>query len=132
MSTNNTLDLEFEAEVFFGNAQEAAAGKRALEAVGFDLEPHPGLAEDNHQTVWMMAYGACPGDADTPEIIQNLEALIKPHGGMIWELGPIGSEGEPAPPRLYEMMKHAVFVRTNLYPLQFPTRDLEQPGRSDD
>ena len=43
----------------------------------------------------MMAYGACPGDADTPEIIQNLEALLKPHDGMIWELGPIGPEGEP-------------------------------------
>ena len=102
MCIEDTTTQDFEAEVFFG-AQEAAAGRRALEAAGFDIEPRPdNIAGDGGQTVWMMAYGTCPGDADTPEIIKQLEALIEPHGGMIWELGPAG---EPAPPRLYEMAK---------------------------
>ena len=103
--------LDFEAVVFFGNAQEAAAGKCALEAAGFDIEPRPdNHAGDGGRTVWMMAYGACRGDADTREIVRNLEALLKPNGGMIWELGPIGPDGEPA------------FRRTNPYSLQSPTR----------
>jgi hypothetical protein len=108
--------MGYEAKIFFGNAEEAAAGKHALKAVGFYVEPR--LVEG----VWLTAYGSCAGDTGTPEIIQNLEALIKPHGGKVWTLGPIGPKGEPAPPRLYEMKK----------PLPFPTHDPEQPGRSDD
>ena len=95
-----------EAEVFFGSAEEAAAGQRALEATGFEIEPRrPG----DNGTVWMLAHAGCPRNATTAEMVRELEALIKPHGGRIWELGPAG---EPAPPRLYEMAK----------------RDPEQPG----
>ena len=107
-STTNRLEIE--AQVFFGSAEGAAEGQRALEAVGFDLEPRPG---DDHR---MMARGACPADADTPRMVRELEALIKPHGGTIHTLGPIGPEGGPAPPRLYQLAR----------------RDPEQPGCSND
>jgi hypothetical protein len=107
-STENVT--EFEVEIFFGSAEGAAAGKQALEAEGFTLEPRPG---DDHR---MMAYSACSADADTPKIVLELEALIKPHGGMVHELGPTGPEGGPALPRLYQLAK----------------RDPEQPGCSND
>ena len=115
MSTNNTLVLQFEAEVFFGDETEAAAGRRALEAAGFDLEPRPGLVEDNFESVWMMARAARPCDGDIEELVLALRELLEQHGGAVWEIGPIG----PAP-HYYEMMK------SNLHPHQYlplPPRD---------
>jgi hypothetical protein len=103
-------DMGIEAEIFFGSAEQAAAAKSALEATGFQIEPRrPG--EDG--TVWLMAYGWCPPNATPAKMVHELEKLIQPHGGTIWELGPTGE----APPRLYQMM---------------PTRDPEQPGRGND
>ena len=86
---DDKLLQEFEAEIIFGNAKGAAAGKQALEAEGFILELRPGYG---HR---MMAYGACPADADTPRIVRELEALIKPHGGMIQELMPTRDLEQP-------------------------------------
>ena len=106
--------MGLEAEIFFGSAEEAAAGQRALEATGFQIEPR---RAGYNGTVWMMAYGWCPRNATTAEMVHELEKLIQPHGGTIWELGPAS---EPAPPRFYEMMNRAVFERTN----QFPACDL--------
>ncbi len=105
--------LGFKAEVFFGSAEQAAAGKRALEAASFAVGPLPRPAEAKQPTAGVMAYGVCPCDADTSEIVLNLETLLKPSGGTVWKLGPI-VESKSAP-RRYEMAKH----------------HLEQPGRSD-
>ena len=82
---------------------------------GFTLEPRPGLEEDGeYELVWMMARRTCAHDADIHELVQNVMALLEPHGGMIWELGTCSDNpGEPVPPRYYEMMTGQIFVRTD-------------------